>query len=279
MKEKMGLFEHPYVLENAYTMLNDNYRALCLEAAKKSIILFKNNNDVLPLQNEKVLFVGPFVNEHDSHLGAWACKGNKDDVISLQDALSDKNTIFYPTDFELSNLNYDDLGKMIETVDKVVLCLGEPRSFSGENNCRQYLNLPFNQEKLIDFVKNYHKPIICYITAGRSLGLESVHEKVDGLLFSFNLGIEAGNAVRDVLYGKHNPEGKTVVTFPRHVGQVPIYYNRFNVGRPTFLHFVDGKIEPLYPFGYGLHYGVLDIKNESVCYNGKLNISMDTIIN
>lgn len=276
MKEKMGLFEHPYVLENAYEMLSEDNRALCLEAAEESIILFKNE-DVLPIKKvEKTLIIGPYVDEQDSHLGAWCCKGQASDVVSIKEAFKKLDNIsYYPTKFDFSDLDYNKLEEEITKVDKIIITLGEPRLMSGENNNRMRLNLPFNQEKTIDYLQKFKKPLIALVIAGRSLGLQSVHEKVNALVFSFQLGIEAGNAYRNILMGYKNPSGKTVVTFPKELGQVPIYYNHFTTGRSELMNYVDGDLEPLYPFGYGLHYGKLESKVLNVSLKEKLNVEVE----
>ena len=270
MKQKMNLFEHPYVLENAYEVLSKENKSLCLQAAKESVILLKND-DTLPLQKEdKVLFVGPFVEEQDSHLGAWSCKGRPEYVVSVSEVLKEtENVILHPTNFDLSTIDYALLEEQIKCVDKVVLCLGEPRYMNGENNNRLYLDLPFSQEKLVDFVNKFNKKVITWVFAGRTLILDSLQEKVNSLVFSFSMGIEAGNAVKDVLYGEYNPSGKTVVTFPKTFGQIPIYYNRFTTGRSDIKHYCDGTMDPLYPFGYGLHYGKLEINQTNVTNKGK----------
>lgn len=274
MKKDMGLFDHPYVLENAYEMLSKENKALCKQGAKESVLLFKNDNDVLPLkENEKVLFVGPLVEEKENHIGSWGCKGQKEYVTSLKEALGNKtNVTLINTSYDLSDLDYSLLSDEIKKSDKVVLCLGEPREMSGENNNRQNLDVPFNQESLVDFVKTFNKPVITWISAGRSLVLTHVDKVTDALVFTFHLGIEAGSAMVDVLYGNYNPSAKTVVTFPYSLGQVPIYYNHYQTGRPELSRYVDGPKEPLYPFGYGLHYGKLNITNVNVDYTDKLNI-------
>ena len=274
MKKDMGLFDHPYVLENAYEMLSKENKALCKQGAKESILLFKNDNNLLPLkENEKVLFVGPLVEEKENHIGSWGCKGQKEYVTSLKEALGNKtNVTLINTSYDLSDLDYSLLTEEIKKCDKVVLCLGEPREMSGENNNRQNLDVPFNQESLVDFVKTFNKPVITWISAGRSLVLTHVDKVTDALVFTFHLGIEAGSAMVDVLYGNYNPSAKTVVTFPYSLGQVPIYYNHYQTGRPELSRYVDGPKEPLYPFGYGLHYGKLNITNVNVDYTDKLNI-------
>lgn len=283
MKEKMHLFEHPYVLENAYQVLSDENRKLCLQAALESIVLLKNNNDLLPLKNEdKILLIGPYLEEKDSHLGSWSCKGKEEDVISIKEAFNKReNVIYLPTSFELNELENEDfinkLNHLIKDVDKVIALVGEPRYMSGENNNRIAINLPFNQEQFIKTLKNYHKPLITVVTAGRPLGLEEVDNLSDALIFTYQLGIEAGNAYYNILNGITNPSGKLTMTFPRYLGQVPIYYNRFSTGRSELVHYVDGTMEPLYYFGDGLHYGNLEIKNIKLTTKDKnLTIAYET---
>ncbi len=261
MKEKMHLFEHPYVLEAGYQVLSAENRALCLRLAEESVVLLKNENDILPLkENEKVLLIGPYLEEQDSHLGAWACKGRKEDVISVKTAFSKtKNVKYLAMSFECNEINDQNfINKLKETakgVQKIIALVGEPRYMSGENNNRMAINLPFNQEKLIEILKDLNKPLITIVTAGRPLALTEVSKLSDALLFTYHLGIEAGNAYYNILMGKTNPSGKLTMTFPRCLGQTPIYYNRFSTGRSELVHYVDGTMEPLYYFGEGIHYG------------------------
>ncbi len=267
MKEKMQLFTHPYVLENAYEVLSKENRELCLQAALESIVLLKNNDNVLPLKkDDKILLIGPYVEEKDSHLGAWACKGNKVDVISIKEAFENHPNVSYlPTSFELNELEDPKFIKKLKSiakkVDKIIVLVGEPRYMSGENNNRISINLPFNQENLIKYLSKFNKPLVTVVTSGRPLALEEVDNLSTALIFTYQLGIEAGNAYYQILTGKTNPSGKLTMTFPRYLGQVPIYYNRFSTGRIELVHYVDGSIEPLYYFGDGLHYGDVSIDN------------------
>lgn len=261
MKEKMHLFEHPYVLENAYQLLSEENRSLCLEAALESIVLLKNDQQVLPInEKEKILLIGPYLDELDSHLGAWSCKGQKEDVISIHQAFEKHPNVSYlSTTFEVNELNETkiimEMKQKISQVDKIIALVGEPRYMSGENNNRQSINLPFNQERLIELLTSFDKPLITVVTAGRPLALEKVANQSNALLFAYHLGIEAGEAYYQILTGKVNPSGKLTMTFPRSLGQVPIYYNRFSTGRSELVNYVDGTMEPLFYFGEGLHYG------------------------
>lgn len=275
MKEKMHLFTHPFVLEDAYQVLSEENRALCLQAALESMVLLKNNNNILPLtKEEKILLIGPYLEEKDSHLGSWSCKGNPDDVVSIKEAFIKRdNVIYLPTTFEVNELDDQEfinkLSSIIKDVDKVIALVGEPRYMSGENNNRVTINIPFNQEKLINTLHNFNKPLITVVTSGRPLGLEEVDNLSDALVFTYQLGIEAGNAYYNILNGITNPSGKLTMTFPRYLGQVPIYYNRFSTGRSELVHYVDGTMDPLYYFGDGLHYGELSINDIDVNVDNK----------
>lgn len=277
MKEAMGLFEHSNVLEGAYELMSSKNRQLCLKGAEESIVLLKNNNDTLPLKkNEKVLIIGPFVDEQDSHLGAWSCKGQKDDVVSIRTAFEKSDNIkFYATDFEFKNLDKTVLEELIAGVDKIVITLGEPRYMSGENNNRIKIDLPFKQSEIVRYLAQFSKQLVGLIIAGRSLALNDVVDDLDAILFSFQLGIEAGHAYYNVLQGIKNPSGKLVTTFPKELGQVPIYYNRFSTGRSELINYVDGDLEPLYPFGYGLHYGEIKLNVLNIALAKTLLIDLE----
>lgn len=255
VKLKMGLFNSQP--ENNNLEFNSKIRKHALQSANESIILFKNNNHLLPLQHDvKILCVGPFNSDQDIHLGAWACRGQKEDVISLRRGIESHflNCQFFDTPLNTEETNWEKLRLACQDLDYIILALGEPRSYSGENNCRMNINLPFNQDLLIDFIYNLQKPIIGIVFAGRPLAITNLDEKADAIIWSFHLGCEAGNSLAKVLCGEVNPSAKTVITFPRELGQVPIYYNRYHTGRDELIHYVDGSTEPLYPFGFGLSY-------------------------
>ena len=255
VKLKMGLFKENR--ENNNRELDSKIRKQALQSANESIILFKNSNHLLPLQNDaKVLCVGPFNSDQDIHLGAWACRGQKKDTISLKKGIESHflNCQFFDTPLNTGETNWEELRLACQDMDYIILALGEPRSYSGENNCRMNINLPFKQDLLIDFIYNLQKPIIGMVFAGRPLTITNLDEKADAIIWSFHLGCEAGNSLAKVLCGEVNPSAKTVITFPRELGQVPIYYNRYHTGRDELIHYVDGSTEPLYPFGFGLSY-------------------------
>ncbi|MGB4695476.1 MAG: glycoside hydrolase family 3 N-terminal domain-containing protein [Bacilli bacterium] len=255
MKAKMGLFKNPFGIKNP-SCFKEKIREAARKTAEEAIVLFKNEG-ILPLSKDsKILVTGPFVEDKNIHLGAWSAAGHPDDVVSIREGLSKNfpNAEFHATKLEFDASDLDAIREKAQGKDCVVLALGEPRHLSGENNCRTKLDLPHNQEALVSEVKKLGLPIVAIVSAGRPLLISGIHEKANVLLWNFHLGSEAGNALASVLAGDANPSAKTTVTFPKESGQIPIYYNRYPYGRPDIVHYADGDMEPLYPFGFGLSY-------------------------
>lgn len=257
LKVRMGLFENPYT-KPVIEPLGEELRKAAKETADESIVLLKNESDVLPLSDtsEKLLVVGPYVFDQDVHLGSWACKGEPETSVSVKGALAEKlqNARFLeikPND----QIDRNQLKEICQDIDKIIVTLGEPREYSGENHNRQFLDLPFNQNELVNVLSSFKKPLIALVFAGRPLAIADLAKKASGILWCWQLGVEAGSSIADVLTGEVNPSAKLTQTFPKTLGQVPIYYNRYQTGRPELLSYVDGDLEPLYPFGFGLHYG------------------------
>jgi beta-glucosidase len=256
VKEKMGLFEYPYP-KRIDESIHKEIKNHAIEIAEESVILFKNDNNILPLHVEKkVLVVGLFTQDQDIHLGAWSSLGKSMNVISLGKGLHKefKNLSYYDIPKNYEEIDYAKLEKALVNLDCVILFFGEPRSYSGENNCRVKIDLPFMQEKFLKFISKYNLPIISVVTAGRPLAIPIVDELSAAVIWNFNLGYAAGDAIAKVISGRVNPSAKTVITFPKEIGQMPIYYNRYNIGREELINYVDGDINPLYPFGFGLSY-------------------------
>ena len=255
LKVRMGLFENPNT-KPVIEPLGEELRKAAKETADESIVLLKNESDVLPLSDtsEKLLVVGPYVFDQDVHLGSWACKGEPETSVSVKAALAEKfqNARFLeikPND----QIDRNQLKEICQDIDKIIVTLGEPREYSGENHNRQFLDLPFNQNELGMF-SSFKKPLTFWCL-GRPLAIADLAKKASGILWCWHLGVEAGSSIADVLTGEVNPSAKLTQTFPKTLGQVPIYYNRYQTGRPELLSYVDGDLEPLYPFGFGLHYG------------------------
>lgn len=271
VKYELGLFDNPYIDEELHKdiILHPHYRQHALEIAKKSIVLLENKHNILPLhdKNQVIALIGPYANDQENHLGCWSCKGDKDDVVSIYTALTTnlKHTkVLMETACDFTdhyNINIDKALEVAKQSDIVILALGEPRYYSGENNNRINLNLPGYQERLIDEISKLHKPTIALIASGRPLSLGNIKEKVDAIVWTWHLGLEAGNAIYAVLFGLTNPSGKLTVTFPKAVGQIPLYYNHKSTGRSHFPRYIDGDDIPLYPFGYGLSYSQYSYSN------------------
>lgn len=252
VKYDLGLFENPY--KNTDTakavLLTDEAHKLALEAAKKSIVLLKNNG-VLPLTNEKVALEGKLADNREEMLGCWSGQGEAQDCVSLSDALN----------VPVSNGNYSD-------ADVVIAFIGETREMNGEAKSRARDVVPQEDIELLRNINKSGKKLITIVNSGRPLVLKEVTELSDSVLFSGALGTEAGNAYKAVLFGEFNPSAKLVSSFPESVGQQPLYYNKNNTGRPTgddqrwATKYIDSKITPpYYPFGFGLSYTNYEYSN------------------
>jgi beta-glucosidase len=283
IKFRAGLFENPYVdvaAAEGKQLLPEN-RAAARRAAGRSMVLLKNEGAVLPLDPAKsTAIIGPLGDDKHDMLGPWWGRGADEDAVSLFEGMRAQNaSTTYTAGCTLSNKELYDPENECEAdldipaavaaataADQVVLALGETREMSGEAESRSMLDLPGRQEELIEAIKGTGKPFAVVLFNGRPLTLEDVHANSPAILEAWFPGVEAGNAVADVLYGKVNPGGKLPVSFPRDVGQVPIYYNHKPTGRPCDIgskynsrHRDILSCGPLYEFGYGLSYTTFSI--------------------
>ncbi len=288
-KYKLGLFENPYRYIDAKRaeteILNDAKLALSKEAAVKSMVLLKNNN-LLPLNaDKKIAFIGPLVADQRNMLGNWSGAGNWKKSTSIQMALEQqfgagkflyaKGCNLIEDKEMLKKINnggvvsrdkktpqelIDEAVQTAQGADVIVAVLGETFNMSGEAASRSDIELPENQQELLRALKKTGKPIALVLINGRPLALQWEDDNMDAILESWFPGTKAGDAIVDVLFGKAIPSGKLTMTFPRNVGQIPIYYNHKNTGRPFSetqkytTKYLDVSNEPLYPFGYGLSY-------------------------
>ncbi|WP_125722205.1 beta-glucosidase BglX [Flavobacterium ustbae] len=282
-KFEMGLFDDPYRYSDAKreekALNNPEHRKAAREMAEKSIVLLKNENQTLPIsKNAKTIaFIGPMVKEYKENMGFWAVELPEVDynkwIVSQWDGLQNKvgkNTkLLYAKGCEIEGTNKDGFAEAVETAkqaDVVILSIGERRDMSGEAKSRSDLHLPGVQEDLVKAVMATGKPVVVLINAGRPLVFNWTADNVPAILYTWWLGTEAGNAIANVLFGDYNPSGKLPMTFPREVGQVPIYYNHFSTGRPAkdenatnyVSAYIDLKNSPKFPFGYGLSYTTFD---------------------
>ncbi|MDI9507551.1 MAG: glycoside hydrolase family 3 N-terminal domain-containing protein [Bacillota bacterium] len=265
LKEKIGLFAGKRNPAQAPMDIGE----LAEEIAAEAIILLKNDKRVLPLDRRaRLLVVGPFNDDGDIHLGAWSALGRPERTVTTKagiKALFPKSE-FFAVPKNAAETDFKALKMKAAESDALLLCLGESRSLSGENNNRASLDLPGGQDALADFLARENIPFIAYVTAGRPLAIANLCEKAGALLWSFHLGHKAGVALAKVLAGVANPSAKTTVTFPRSLGQVPIYYNRLPCGRPDIARYMDEELEPLFPFGYGLSYSEFRYRRPKASY-------------
>jgi beta-glucosidase len=291
-KYKLGLFDKPYQYfdeERAEKYwLSDEHQAYARELAARSCVLLKNSNEVLPLKKEgAIAVIGPLANSKIDMLGTWAATRDTTDIVPIIDGIrnvagTNADVLFaqgsYFTedsflinrrrakdqqitiDKQKSKQLLDEAKEVADKADVIVAVLGEPRSWSGEASSRADIGLPECQQRLLKELLNTGKPVVLVLGNGRPLALSWENEHVDAMLETWHAGVQAGNGIADVLFGDFNPSGKITMTFPRVVGQAPIYYNHNRTGRPQnetsyfTSRYLDIPNTPLFPFGYGLSY-------------------------
>lgn len=295
LKNDLGLFEDPYRDVCAEVEKNvihsEKNKKLARSLAEESIVLLKNNNNILPLdKNKKIALIGPYADEipenQRAFVGFWAISSEHKHVTTLKEAMKSKlhnnlvcvqgcdiaDDYSFLSEFEASIRNTapkrdgkKDLEEAIKTAagsDIIVVTLGEHAYQSGEAASRTDLTLSGTQTELLEKLHDLNKPIVCVLFNGRPLVLDNILDKVDGLIEGWIPGSEGTLAIADILFGDVNPSGKLTMSFPRNVGQIPVYYNHFNTGRPyvpgqaaKFVSkYIDAKNDPKFSFGYGLSY-------------------------
>ncbi len=307
-KFKLGLFDDPYRYCNEErqkkTLLADEHKKASLDVAKKSLVLLKNEKSILPLSKniKSIALIGPLVKDTDAGIGGWSCQAGDEKAVSVYESMErnlSKNTkIFYAKGCEIygkERTRYDlkiDLdenksgfAKAIKTAKKadvVIAVVGETRHMSGEASSRMNIDLPGVQKELLMELKKTGKPLIVVLMNGRPLTIPWTAENADAILETWFAGHMAGDAIASVLLGDYNPSGKLPMTFPRTVGQIPIYYNQLSTGRPDnntdwpyLSKYIDGSNKPQYPFGFGLSYSNFEYSNMKI---DKSEMRMDDIL-
>ena len=318
-KYKLGLFDDPYKYCDASRVKRDIFtaenRAVARKIATETFVLLKNENNLLPLQRKgKIALVGPLANTKANMPGTWSVAAAFDKYNSLYDSmkqsLAGKAEVLYAKG---SNLMYDAQREAEATMfgremrdprsaqelldealniasqaDVIVAAVGESSEMSGESSSRTNLEMPDAQRDLLIALKKTGKPIVLVYFAGRSTVMTWEQENFPAILNVWFGGSEAADAICDVVFGDVSPSGKLTTTFPKNVGQIPLYYNHLNTGRPLEAgkwfskfrsNYLDIDNEPLYPFGYGLsyttfRYGDLQLSNNSMNENGKITASV-----
>lgn len=278
-KYKLGLFDDPY--KNIYDdpeqyMQLPQYRQTALEIAKRSVVLLKNQDQVLPLsRDKKIALIGPAA-VTDHVVGGWGGLGRIEECVSFYTGMKNHGyqvAAHEGCSFEGSD-NDDRLMEeaylLAKDADVILLAIGEPDSLTGEWSSRSELCLTGRQAELAEKLKELKKPMVGVIFTGRPLDLTWCSDNLDGLILGWYLGNETGNALASVISGDYNPSGKLTMSFPRRVGQVPVYYNQLPTGRPSLTGgprdlfkscYTDIPNSPLYPFGYGLSYSNFTYSN------------------
>jgi beta-glucosidase len=288
VKFGLGLFDKPYVDEkNAITTLPAANVAVAREAAEQSFVLLKNESasgasgPVLPIRSglRTVALIGPLADSQPDMLGTWSAKGNREDVVTLRTALESRAkrggfNLLYAKGTEIrgtSDAGFAQAADAAAQADVVLLALGEDASWmNGEAASRAFIDLPGNQQQLLERVTATGKPVVLVLFSGRPLALTPVVSRVHAILEAWSPGVQAGPALERVLFGDVAPAGRLTVTFPRSLGQVPIYHSVLNTGRPAVgldltrppanggekfkSRYIDEQNTPLYPFGFGLTY-------------------------
>ncbi|WMN06927.1 beta-glucosidase BglX [Marivirga arenosa] len=285
VKFELGLFDDPYKYcseerENSVIGSEENHEAV-LDMAKKSIVLLKNENELLPLKKSglKIALIGDLADDKNSPLGSWRLASDDGTAVSVLEGLEKyaENQLVFEKGTDLAigetafvyetKINSTDFSgfeaakKLAKNADIVIIVLGEHGFQSGEGRSRTELGLPGNQQQLLEEIYKVNSKIVLVLNNGRPLAIPWAAENIPAIVEAWQLGTQTGNAVAQVLYGDYNPSGKLPMSFPRNVGQSPIYYNNYSTGRPInkdnnvfWSHYIDAEKIPLYPFGYGLSY-------------------------
>jgi beta-glucosidase len=297
IKFRLGLFEKPYAdeaRESAVVASRDNLSA-AREIAARSVVLLRNERETLPLgkDSKSIAVIGPLADSQKDVLGSWTGDGRAEDAVTLlagiKAKVSPNTTVAYAKGVEISGDSTDGIAeaaRLAARSDVAILAVGESAEMSGEAASRSSLDLPGRQLDLVKAVVATGKPTVVVLMNGRPLTINWVAENAPAILETWFAGTQAGHAVADVLFGDVNPGGKLPVTFPRAVGQIPLYYNYKSTGRPPDPNnkytskYLDVPVTPLYPFGYGLSYTRFRIADmrlsaRSIGPNGRLTVSVE----
>jgi beta-glucosidase len=285
LKFKLGLFDNPYKFSDEKreqeTMLTNAHRQQARDAARRSIVLLKNDKNTLPLLDiagKKIAVIGAYADSRDDMFDFWIAQGSAKDAVTILEGLRNKvgsrASIGYAAGYGLDGKGSEAMTAeavaLANGSDVVLVNIGLSGKMAGEDRALAYPEVPAAQVELLKALRKTGKPIVALVNSGRPLVLTQVQDLADAILYCWILGTETGNAVADVVMGEFNPSAKTVMTFPYAIGQIPVYYNHFNTNRPQptdggdpswKTRYRDIPNEPLYPFGYGLSYSSFSYKD------------------
>jgi beta-glucosidase len=284
-KFELGLFDDPFKncdpQREQMAIYNPYHTEVARDVARKSIVLLKNENNLLPLSKDikTIAFIGPLVKAVKENKGFWdneVAGVDSNFIVTQWEGLENKvgkNTkLLYARGCDIEGENRNGFAEAVEVAgqaDVVILSIGEHRAMSGEAKSRSDISIPGVQEELLKALLETGKPVVVLINAGRPLVFNFTADNAPAILYTWWLGCEAGNAIADVLFGDYNPSAKLTMTFPRSVGQIPVYYNYLNTGRPATddenrfytSAYIDLSIYPKYEFGYGLSFTTFEYSN------------------
>jgi beta-glucosidase len=302
-KFELGLFEDPYryadPARQQEALINPEHTKIAREVAAKSVVLLKNEKQILPLSKDlkTIAFIGPMVKLKRANHGFWAIDLKEIDssyIVSQWEGLQNKvgkNTkLLYAKGCDIESTDKSGFAEAVKTAKKadvVIVSIGERHNMSGEAKSRSNIGLPGVQEDLLKELQKTGKPIVVLINAGRPLVFNWTADHMSTILYTWWLGSEAGNAIADVLFGDYNPSGKLPMTFPRDEGQIPIYYNHYSTGRPAkddqdkiyVSSYIDLLNSPKFPFGFGLSYTTfqysdLKLSQNQMQMDGSIDVEM-----
>jgi beta-glucosidase len=283
LKEELGLFENPYkgadVEKEAKLLLCDEHRSAARDVAAASMVLLKNEN-ILPFNKnvKKIAIIGPFADSHEI-LGEWSWDGKFEETVSLMEGIVNKvgkNMVVISKGCDIVGGSDEEIKQAIniaKDVDVVILALGEHFNMSGEGESRASIVIPGRQEELANEIIKLGKPTAVVLFNGRPLEIKNLYNNAPAILEAWFPGTEGGNAIADILFGDKNPTARLCMCFPYAVGQIPIYYNAFNTGRPKLFdesderyctHYLDIPNDPLLPFGFGLSYSKFEYSDSAL---------------
>src|SRR5215813_7057849 len=296
IKFRLGLFDHPYAdeaRERAVILSAENVAA-ARAAAARSFVLLKNDQNLLPLSKEtkSIAVIGPLADSQRDMLGSWSGDGKAEDAVTVLAGIKAKAPsakISYAKGCDVNGDATDGFAEAVriaKEADVVVVAVGESADMSGEAASRASLDIPGRQLDLLQVLKQTGKPLVVVLMNGRPMTINWLATNAGAILETWFSGVQGGNAIADVLFGDVNPGGKLPVTFPRAVGQVPLYYNHMNTGRPPDANnkytskYYDLQWTPLYPFGYGLSYtrfrlANLQLSAQRIRPDGKVTVSVE----
>lgn len=310
VKFKLGLFDDPYRYSNAELLEKvpfEEHLEVARDVARKSIVLLKNENELLPLKStvKNIAVIGPLADDKDTPIGNWRAQGEANSAVSvlegIKNAAGNDVNITYAKGTELGigersflmpleinttdRSGFEEAIKTASEADLVVMALGEDAFQSGEGRSQVDIGLAGLQQELLEEIYKVNQNIVLVLINGRPLEISWSSENIPAIAVAWQLGSESGNAIADVLFGKYNPSGKLPVSFPRAVGQEPLYYNQKNTGRPyspehvTYSAYTDEERDALYPFGFGLSYtsfdyGDVELSSEEMDENGTIEASI-----